>query len=136
MYPFRSTWVRPGFYCGSRYSIFSFMCMFCRSLFVLLYFFCWQLCCLFFDLRILITLLYLQTLLMINFPFVSLTINGISFALFYNNDYQYKHILRQYTILSLTDILHSQQPLPLGLDQTSQMYDISSQLSVLLLCNL
>ena len=35
--------------------IFSFMCMFCRSLFVLLYFF-WPLCCLFFfDLRILIT---------------------------------------------------------------------------------
>jgi len=27
----------------------------CRSLFVLLFFFCWQLCCLFFDLRILIT---------------------------------------------------------------------------------
>jgi hypothetical protein len=41
---------------GSRYSIFSFMCMFCRSLFVLLYFFFWPLCCLFFfDLRILIT---------------------------------------------------------------------------------
>jgi hypothetical protein len=31
------------------------MCMFCRSLFVLLYF--WPLCCLSFDLRILITLL-------------------------------------------------------------------------------
>ena len=32
------------------------MCMFCRSLFVLLYFFLWPLCCLFFfDLRILIT---------------------------------------------------------------------------------
>ena len=30
------------------YSIFSFMCMFCRSLFVLLYFFFWPLCCLFF----------------------------------------------------------------------------------------
>ena len=34
------------------------LCMFCRSLFVLLYFFFWQLCCLFFfDIRILITLL-------------------------------------------------------------------------------
>ena len=34
---------------------FSFMCMFCRSLFVLLYFFYWPLCCLsYFDLRILI----------------------------------------------------------------------------------
>ena len=30
---------------GSCYSIFSFMCMFCRSLFVLLYFFFWSLCC-------------------------------------------------------------------------------------------
>ena len=29
----------------SCYSIFSFMCMFCRSLFVLLYFFSWSLCC-------------------------------------------------------------------------------------------
>ena len=36
-------------------SIFSFICMFCRSLFVLLSFFTWPLCCLFFDLRILIT---------------------------------------------------------------------------------
>jgi hypothetical protein len=33
-----------------------FMCMFCRSFFVLLYFFFWPLCCLFFfDIRILIT---------------------------------------------------------------------------------
>ena len=41
---------------GLCYSIFSFMCMFYRSLFVLLYFFFWPLCCLFFfDLRILIT---------------------------------------------------------------------------------
>jgi hypothetical protein len=40
----------------SYYSIFSFICMFCRSLFVLLYFFFWPLCCLFFfDIRILIT---------------------------------------------------------------------------------
>jgi len=40
---------------GSCYSIFSFKCMFCRSLFVLLYFFFWPLCCLsFFDVRILI----------------------------------------------------------------------------------
>jgi hypothetical protein len=35
--------------------IFSFICMYCRSLFVLLSFFFWPLCCLFFDLRILIT---------------------------------------------------------------------------------
>jgi hypothetical protein len=37
------------------YSIFSFMCMFCRPFFVLLCFFFWPLCCLFFDIRILIT---------------------------------------------------------------------------------
>ena len=41
---------------GSCYSIFSFICMFCRSLFVLLSFSSWSLCCLFsFDLRILAT---------------------------------------------------------------------------------
>ena len=41
--------------CGSCYSIFSFICMLCRSLFVLLNFFFWPLCCLFFfDIRILI----------------------------------------------------------------------------------
>ena len=41
---------------GSCFSIFSFICMFCRSLFVLLYFFFWPLCCLFFlDIQILIT---------------------------------------------------------------------------------
>ena len=36
---FQSTCVHPQFLVGSCYSIFSFMCMFCRSLFVLLYFF-------------------------------------------------------------------------------------------------
>ena len=52
------------FLVGFVYPIFSFMCMFCRSLFVLLCFFFWSLCCLFFfNLRILITLWYLQTLL-------------------------------------------------------------------------
>jgi hypothetical protein len=41
---------------GSYYSIFSFIYMFCRSLFVLLYFFFWPLCCLFFfGIRILTT---------------------------------------------------------------------------------
>ena len=45
----------PGFQWDSCYSIFSFICMFCRSLFVLLYFLFWPLCCLFvFDIRILI----------------------------------------------------------------------------------
>ena len=44
-----------------------FYVVFCRSLFVLLYFFFWSLCCLFFfDIRILIaSLWYLQTLLKI-----------------------------------------------------------------------
>ena len=46
----------PGFQWDSYYSILSCICMFCRSLFVLLYFFVWPLCCLFFiDIRILIT---------------------------------------------------------------------------------
>jgi hypothetical protein len=40
-----------------------FRVVFCRSLFVLLSFFCWSLYCLSFDLRVLITLWYLQTLL-------------------------------------------------------------------------
>ena len=44
-----------GFQWGWCYSIFSFMCMLCRSLFVLLYFFFWPLCCLFFDIWILST---------------------------------------------------------------------------------
>ena len=44
------------FLLGSCYSILIFMCMFCRSLFVLLYLFFWPLCCLFFfDILILIT---------------------------------------------------------------------------------
>jgi hypothetical protein len=58
--PFRSTWVYPGFQWGSCYSIFSFIWYVCRSFFVLLYLFFWALCCLSFDLRILITL---QTIL-------------------------------------------------------------------------
>ena len=62
-YPSRAPEFTPGFQWDSRYSIFSFICMFCRSLFVILYFFFWPLCCLFlFDIRILITLWYLQTL--------------------------------------------------------------------------
>ena len=38
----------PPVFSGVRVAIFSFMCMFCRSLFVLLYVFLWSLCCLFF----------------------------------------------------------------------------------------
>ena len=55
VYPSGAPEVTPGFQWGSCYSIFSFICMFCRSQFVLLYFFFWPLCCLFFfDIRILI----------------------------------------------------------------------------------
>ena len=55
-YPSGAPEFSPGFQWGSCYSISSFMCMFCSSLFVLLYFFFWPLCCLFFfDIRILIT---------------------------------------------------------------------------------
>ena len=78
VYPSGAPAFTPGFLWGSCYSIFSFKCMFCRSLFLLLpfvffplsFFLClfsfvffplsfllWPLCCLSFDLRILITLL-------------------------------------------------------------------------------
>ena len=46
--------ITPGFQWGSYYSIFSFLYFFCRSLFVLLYFFIWPLCCLFFDIRMIL----------------------------------------------------------------------------------
>ena len=42
-YPSGAPEFTPGFQWGSCYSIFSFICMFCRSLFVLLYFFFWPL---------------------------------------------------------------------------------------------
>ena len=77
----------PGFQWGSCYFIFSFMCMFCRSLFVLLSFFFWSLCCLSFDLQILITPLvslnsssYNGTLFRVRFRQVSLH--------FFNSKYQ------------------------------------------------
>ena len=55
-----------GFQWGSFYSIFSFVCMFCRSLFVPLSIFFWPLCCLcFFPLQILITPVYLKLFLKI-----------------------------------------------------------------------
>ena len=54
-YPSATPEFTPGFQRGSCSSIFSFICMFCRSLVVLLYFFCWPLFCLFFDIQILIT---------------------------------------------------------------------------------
>jgi len=42
--------------CSHLWTLLSFICMFCRSLFVLLYFFFWPWCCLFFfDIRVLIT---------------------------------------------------------------------------------
>ena len=54
-YPFGPPEFTPGFQWGSCYSTFSFICMLCRSLFVLLFFFFWPLCCLFFfDIQILI----------------------------------------------------------------------------------
>ena len=64
-YPSGAPDFTPDFQWGSYYSIFSFMCMFCRSLFVLSLIFFWPLCCLLlFDIRILITSLwYLQALL-------------------------------------------------------------------------
>ena len=56
VYPSGAPDFTPDFKKGSCYSILSFICMFCRSLFVCLYFFFWPLCCLFFfDIRVLIT---------------------------------------------------------------------------------
>ena len=61
-YPSVTPEYTPGFQWGTCYSIFSSMCMFCRSLFVLLSFFFWPLCCLpFYDLPIPITLLVSST---------------------------------------------------------------------------
>ena len=63
-YPSGAHEFTPGLQWGLCCSIFSFLCMFCRSLFVLLSFFSWPLCCFsFFSVRILITLQYLQTLI-------------------------------------------------------------------------
>ena len=54
-YPTGAPEFTPGFQWCSCYSIFGFICIFCRSLFVFLYFFFWPLCCLFFfDIGILI----------------------------------------------------------------------------------
>ena len=58
-YPSGAPEFTPGFWRGSSYSVFSFMGMCCRSLFVLLCIFVWPMCCLFFlDIRILITSLW------------------------------------------------------------------------------
>jgi hypothetical protein len=66
---------------GSCYSIFSFMCMLCRSLFVLLYFFFWRLCCLFFfHIRILIT------------PLVSSNSSCLSFCFFQHLSNTYSNL--------------------------------------------
>ena len=49
-------WLSDGLFVNNNHVQFSFMCMFCTSLFVLLYFFFWPLCCLFFfDILILIS---------------------------------------------------------------------------------
>ena len=84
----------PGFYWGLCYSIFSFICMFCGSLFVLLYFFFWPLCCLFFfDLRILIAsfassclfviyLLAIVLLVLLRFTVLVTPLNSSTFELF------------------------------------------------------
>ena len=53
-YPSGAHEFTPSFQWGSCYLIFSIICMFSRSFFVLLCFFFWSLCCLFFDIRFLI----------------------------------------------------------------------------------
>jgi hypothetical protein len=70
----------PQFLLGSCYSIFSFICMFSRSLFVLLYFFFWPLCCLFFDIQIMIT------------PLVSCGHYVVCFLRFTDSDYPFWYL--------------------------------------------
>jgi hypothetical protein len=65
----------------------SFICMFCRSLFVLLYFFFWPLCCLFFfDIRILITPLVSSnsSIDIVLLWYNNLLISWLYFAIFYS----------------------------------------------------
>jgi hypothetical protein len=64
----------------------SFMCMFCRSLSVLLYFFFWPLCCLFFfDIRILITpLVTSYSSIDIVILWYNLLISWLYFVIFYS----------------------------------------------------
>ena len=61
---------------GSCYSIFGFMCMFCISLFVL---FRWPLCCLFFDIWIMITPLVSSSS---SYKMLNTVVDDISQALF------------------------------------------------------
>ena len=69
VYPFGAPEFTIDFEWGSCYSTFSFICMLCRQLFVLLYFIVWPLCCLsFFDLRILITPVRLRLSIWPNLP--------------------------------------------------------------------
>jgi hypothetical protein len=69
-YPSGAPVFTPGF-SGVRVTS-CFICMFCRSLFVLLFFFFWPLCCLFFlDIRILITPLVSLYSLLYNYLFGS-----------------------------------------------------------------
>ena len=78
LHPYGTPEFNPGFQWGSCYSIFSFICMFCRLLFVLLYFLFWPLCCLFFfNLQILIT-----SLVSSNYSFISCNTSNLHFTLY------------------------------------------------------
>ena len=56
---------------SSCYSIFNIMCMFCRSVFILLYFFFWPLCCLFFFFWPLCCLFFFDIPVLLITPLVS-----------------------------------------------------------------
>ena len=90
-YPSAAPEFTPRFQWGSCYSIFSFMCMFCRSLFVLLSFFFWPLCGLFFDLRILIT-----PLVSSNSSFTTFSTNVSKFYLLYVSSINISNKKRRY----------------------------------------
>ena len=91
-YPSGASGFTPGFQWGPSYTVFSFMCMFCRSLFVISSFFFCPLCCLFFfDLRILITPLVSKNSTDNNSTNISITNNHLSPALTLHNDVGNSH---------------------------------------------
>ena len=111
---------------GSCYSIFSFICMFCRSLFVLLYFYFWPLCCLsFFDIWILY-LWYLKFFLkpirnMVKFGYIPsnvvMEVAGFSFLLLT----RYRSIFRTIAYLSLPKFTISSFYMFFKLSQTNNI---------------
>jgi hypothetical protein len=99
----------PGFQWGSCYSIFSFMCMFCRSLFVLSSFVCWPLCFLFY--RFWLPLWCLQTLICITCLMHDIVVSTFIFRCLIlpakSSQFGKPNILKQFpTVVSYLDYPH------------------------------